>query len=167
MNVNEIMVTEVKTCSRETTLAEIARLMWDNDCGAIPVVNQQGKPVGIVTDRDIAMSSMLNQKPLWELNADQVIQGQRLSTCQQESAVEDCLTKMEQNGIRRLPVVDGKGRLAGIVSIGDTLAFANKSGGASRTRQAGNGVPVQDLVSMMQHVSAHHGSGQHEVTRSS
>lgn len=166
MNVNEIMTADVKTCSAESNLEAVAQLMWEYDCGAIPVVNQKGKPVGIVTDRDIAMSAMLNHKPLWEISADQIIQGQRLSTCEQTESVESCLTRMEQNGIRRLPVVDAKGRLSGIVSLGDTAAFVSK-GATSRNKKPTMGVPIDGLVSMLQHVSAHHESPQHAVSRNS
>ncbi|MEX2470047.1 MAG: CBS domain-containing protein [Pseudohongiellaceae bacterium] len=167
MNVNEIMTADVASCSSESNLEEIARLMWDRDCGAIPVVNHKGNPVGIVTDRDIAMAAMLNHKPLWEIGAEQVIQGQRLCTCEQEDSVAHCLTKMEQNGIRRMPIVDAKGHLAGIVSMGDAVAFAAKAGNSRQKQKAAKGVPVQELVDMLQHVSAHHAAKKQAVTRAS
>ena len=65
MNINEIMSIDVKTCMPSSNLQEVAGLMWSNDCGAIPVVNELNIPLGIVTDRDIAMAAMLNQKPLY------------------------------------------------------------------------------------------------------
>jgi len=164
MYINEIMTADARSCTRESNLEEISRLMWDHDCGAIPVVNQQGKPVGIVTDRDIAMAAMLNHKSLWELCADTLIQGQRLCTCEQEESVESCLTKMEQNGIRRLPVVDAEGSLVGIVSMGDLLAFAAKPA-TSRSKKQNSGVPVANLMVMLQHISGHHKAEQRPLAR--
>lgn len=153
MYVNQIMTTDVKTCVLSSSLEDAARIMWDNDCGAVPVINAQGKPIGIVTDRDVAMAAVLNHKPLWEIRVDTVTQGQRLCTCRQGDPVESCLQKMEQNGIRRLPVVNEDGHLAGIVSMGDVIAFAGAVRPAARSE---NDVPVNRLVSMLQQVSGHH-----------
>lgn len=159
MNVNQIMSGEVKTCSMTASLEEAARLMWDNDCGAIPVVNEQGRPVGIVTDRDVAMAAVLNHKPLWDLSVSTVTQGQRLCTCGQSDPVSSCLQKMEQNGVRRLPVINADGRLAGILSMGDIVAFAGNGKAApksGRAAKAGADVPLPQLMSMLQQVSGHH-----------
>ena len=57
MNVKQIMTHPVVTCSIESHLNVVARLMWDNDCGTIPVVDAEGRLAGIVTDRDICMAA--------------------------------------------------------------------------------------------------------------
>ena len=57
MHVSEIMHSLAECCYPETNLDAVAKLMWDHDCGAIPVVDYSNKPIGIVTDRDIPMSS--------------------------------------------------------------------------------------------------------------
>jgi len=87
MNINEIMSTRVKTCKPDSNLEMIAGLMWTNDCGAIPVVNEQNIPVGMVTDRDIAMAAMLNHKPLWSLSAQELIRDKHLCSCQQNDPI--------------------------------------------------------------------------------
>lgn len=152
MYVNEIMASDVKSCTAQANLEEISRLMWDNDCGAVPIVDQKHKPIGIVTDRDIAMSAMLNHQPLWDIKAQTLIQGQKLKTCEQDDSVDECLQTMQEYGIRRLPVVDAKGKLTGIVSLGDTLAFASTKAGKSQQKA----IPVQKLIGMLQQVSGHH-----------
>jgi CBS domain-containing protein len=161
MNANEIMTTDVKTCRADSNLEDVSRLMWEFDCGAIPVVNNKNKPIGIVTDRDIAMSAMLNHKPLWEIGVSALTNGQRLCCCLQGDPVEDCLVKMEQNGVRRILVVGEDGRLAGILSMGDAVAFANKS---KTNRKNVRGIPAENLLAMLQHVSSHHNSAKKPLT---
>ena len=153
MYINEIMTVSVKTCTTDSTLQDTAELMRDFDCGAIPIVNEQNQPIGIVTDRDIVMTALANHKPLWEIGVTAVTQGQRLCCCHQEDPVEFSLVKMEQNGIRRLPVVGEDGRLVGIVSMGDAVAFASAR---KADKESDKGVPIDNLLAMLQHVSAHH-----------
>ena len=149
MNINEVMSSNVKTCRPDTSLDQVARLMWDNDCGAVPVINEKNKPVGIVTDRDIAMAALHNHRPLWELQASQSYQGQHLCCCHQEDSVENCLTKMEQNGVRRIMVTNQDGTLAGIVSMGDIVA-------ATADRKGKNSLGAGDILGMLKQVSGHH-----------
>lgn len=153
MHVNEIMTRPVITCHGNATLDEVSRLMWDNDCGAVPVVNDAGVPIGIVTDRDIAMSAMLNHRPLWEIHAATVVQAQRLVCCGQFDTVEDSLARMEQVGVRRLPVVDAEGKLVGIVSTADAVALTQSGGRKKEGR-----VSVDHLLGMLRKVATPHGN---------
>ena len=125
--------------------------MWDNDCGAVPVVNENNKPVGIVTDRDIAMAALHNHRPLWEIQASETSQGQNLACCHQEDDVAGCLTKMEQNGVRRIVVTNQNGTLAGTVSMGDLVA-------ATAMQNNRNTLPAGEVLDMLKQVSAHHSS---------
>ncbi len=149
MNVNEVMSSDVTSCSTDTSLDQAARLMWDNDCGAVPVVNEKNVPVGIITDRDIAMAALHKHKPLWEMQVNQIIQGQHLCCCHQEDNIEGCLTKMEQNGVRRIMVTSQNGKLCGIVSMGDIVA-------ATANRKSKNSLGPSDVLAMLKQVSAHH-----------
>ncbi|MGV3593394.1 MAG: CBS domain-containing protein [Gammaproteobacteria bacterium] len=153
MYVNEIMTRPVITCHGNATLDEVSRQMWENDCGAVPVVNEAGVPVGIVTDRDIAMSAMLNHRPLWEIHAATVVQTQRLVCCGQFDTVEDCLARMEQVGVRRLPVVDAEGKLVGIVSTADAVALTQNGGRRKEGR-----VSVDNLLGMLRKVATPRGN---------
>jgi len=154
MNINEIMSIDVKTCMPNSNLQEVAGLMWSNDCGAIPVVNEQNIPLGIVTDRDIAMAAMLNYKPLWALTAAEVIQKQSLCSCQQNNSLQECLTMMKEEGVRRVLVTNADDTLAGIVSIGDVVAFTG--GSTSRNKKQPAQIKHEPVLSMLKHVSAHH-----------
>lgn len=149
MNVNEVMCSDVTSCGPDTSLDQVARLMWDNDCGAVPVVNKKNMPIGIVTDRDIAMAALHKHAPLWEMTVDQIIQGQHLCCCHQEDNVEGCLTKMEQNGVRRILVTNADGTLSGIVSMGDIVA-------ATTARKSKNSLGISNVLAMLKQVSGHH-----------
>lgn len=159
MNINEVMTTPVRTCSSSTSLDEIARMMWEADCGAIPVVTEGNLPVGIVTDRDIAMAAMLNHQPLWSIPASTIIQGQQLHCCSQQEPVESGLTRMEQNGVRRILVTDDNGTLSGILSMGDAVAFA-ASGKAGNKKGS---ISSEQVLGMLRKVSGHHESGHHSL----
>jgi CBS domain-containing protein len=155
MYVNELMTTQLKTCRPDSSLDDIARMMWDGDCGAIPVVTQDNKPVGIITDRDVAMAAMLQHRPLWDIRAAEVIGGQSLCCCNQQESVESCLQKMEQQKVRRVLITDETDALCGILSMGDALAFTKGKG----TAKAREKVDVGNVIGMLKKVSAHHESG--------
>lgn len=157
MYVHEAMTTDVKKCKPYSSLNDVARMMWEGDCGAIPVVSDDDKPVGIITDRDIAMCAMLNHQALWEIQASTVIQGQSLCCCDQQESIESCLRKMEQSEVRRALITDESGCLAGILSMGDALAFTRQAGSARDSySKKGEQVEVDNVLGMLKKVSAHH-----------
>jgi len=58
MNASELMNTDVQSCSVNDNLQRAAQIMWENDCGAVPIVDGDGRLIGMVTDRDICMSAL-------------------------------------------------------------------------------------------------------------
>lgn len=148
MKVKEAMVSEVFSCQADTSLEFVALAMWNNDCGCIPVVDQEKKPIGIVTDRDIVMSSALQHKPLWDTRVADIIQSHSVFNCNADDNISDALEMMRQHKIRRLPVVDKQGQLAGIISMGDIIAFAETDKKAP--------FAYNDTAAMLKAVSAHH-----------
>jgi CBS domain-containing protein len=153
MLVDNAMSSNVHSCHPTNNLEEVARIMWQNNCGAVPVVDHTDKPIGIITDRDIAMTSMLNHKPLWDLSVKDLINQQSLSFCQLGDKLEHCLELMEKKSIRRLPVINDTGYLAGMLSMGDIIAFATNK--KTKNKQS-NFVSFDDVMAMLKHVSAHH-----------
>lgn len=156
MNVSEAMTAPVKVCRAETSLDEVARMMWEGDCGAIPVIGEDGRPLGMVTDRDIAMAAMLNHQPLWEIQASRVIQGQRPCCCSSEESLESCLRTMERNEVRRVMVTDSQGSVCGILSLGDAVSRTSTQKG-SRDK---NSVGPEPLLGMLRKVSGSHASNE-------
>lgn len=147
---------DVKTCKQDSNLDDVAGLMWRYDCGAIPVIDEQNKPIGIITDRDIAMAAMLNHKPLWSLNANDLIRNQKLDSCQQNDSVQACLDKMQEDKVRRILVTNADGTLAGIVSLGDVVSFTGNSAakGAKGAKPKAR-VDVEPVLNVLKQVSAH------------
>jgi CBS domain-containing protein len=118
MKVADVMTTGVCTCAMHDTLSRAAQLMWEKDCGAIPVVDDQGRTVGIVTDRDICMAGYTQGKPLSEIPVS-VAAARSLVTALPDEHVDMLEARMQGAQVRRVPVLDGDGRPVGIVSMSD------------------------------------------------
>ena len=117
MRAADVMTRDVATCRPNQTAADAARVMWDRDCGVVPVVDEHGSLRGIVTDRDLLMATQMKGKspaelPLSSLISGQVISGQvapgQVETCLEDSDVESILKAMARRQIRRVPVVDAQ-----------------------------------------------------------
>jgi CBS domain-containing protein len=133
MRVQDLMTQMPATCTREATCAEAARIMWDCDCGSVPVVDENGRAIGIVTDRDICMSALFRGAPLAAISIAEVMSGD-LYTCHAGDDVKDAERLMRQRQVRRLPVVDGAGSLVGILSLGDVAQRVGREPGALHNR---------------------------------
>jgi CBS domain-containing protein len=120
MSVQSIMTPNPACCTTTTSLREVAQLMIDNDCGQIPVVAEDGsrRLVGVVTDRDIVVRLVAQgTDPARATAADAMSSPAVTVSC--DTSVRDCCDVMETNQIRRVPVIDAKGELCGIVSLAD------------------------------------------------
>lgn len=120
MRVEQIMTKQVSSCGPEDTLAQAAQLMWDHDCGCLPVCGGNGanRVTGVITDRDICMSALFKGRPLHELHVSDAMSRQ-LQTCRPGDAVAEAEKTMSQARIRRLPVVDEQDTLVGMISLAD------------------------------------------------
>ena len=125
MNVQDIMTSPVQFCSPEDTLATVAKQMWDGDCGILPVVDDQGKVIGLITDRDMCMSLATKNKLASEVSVWETSSGNVFS-CHPDDDIVAALTTMEQKQVRRLPVLDDEGLLVGIVSMNDIVVHAEE-----------------------------------------
>lgn len=118
MRVKELMTSDVKSCSLDTNLAAAAKIMWEGDCGAIPVIDESGRVVGVITDRDICIAGATRARAEGEIAVQEVI-SKVVYTCAASDDARQALETMRLRKVRRLPVVDQNGRLAGIVSVHD------------------------------------------------
>lgn len=100
-----------------TYLSEVARKMLDNDVGEIPVVHD-GKPIGVVTDRDIVVRLVAHGQDPKQVRAQDCMTSPAL-TIDQNADLKDCAELMARERIRRVPVVDAGGNLCGIVALAD------------------------------------------------
>ncbi len=120
MKVKNIMTPSPICCTSQTDVCTIARLMRDNDCGAIPVVKslEDRRLVGIVTDRDVTCRIVAGDQNPQELTAQECMSFPVI-TIGLEAGVEDCYRTMEHYHVRRIPVVDAQGACCGLVSLPD------------------------------------------------
>lgn len=121
MKVQDVMTSPAYSCSPEASLAAAARTMCDYGCGALPVLDNAGRPAGILTDRDICRAVAIKNRFAAAMRVREVMTFHP-STCTPATPLEDALELMASKKVRRLPVVDGQGRLVGIVSLSDAVA---------------------------------------------
>jgi CBS domain-containing protein len=121
----DVMTRKVTTCRRDAPITEVARLMRDEDVGAIPVIDDDGKLAGIVTDRDLVVEGLTSDKNDAELRAEDCMSTDLYTVNQNERLVE-MIREMGDHQVRRIPVVDGRNRLVGIISMADIATQTNK-----------------------------------------
>jgi CBS domain-containing protein len=126
MKTNELMHSPVVTCKVDDTLNEAARLMWDNDCGSLPVVDGGGKVVGMVTDRDLCMAAYTQGRPLWAIPVSSVMAKQVFSVGP-DADVVDAQKVMSERQVRRIPIIDAEGTLVGMLSLNDLVRAAARA----------------------------------------
>lgn len=124
-----LMTEHVRACAPDDSLTEAAQLMWNGDCGAIPVVANT-KVIGMITDRDVCMATFTQGKAPSELRVD-VAMSKVLFSCAPDDSIADVLATMATHRVRRLPVVSPDGKLVGIISFADVLRWARSLGNPS------------------------------------
>jgi len=128
MKISDIMTPYVATCNINDTLARAAQLMWDHDCGAIPVLDSRGCTVGIVTDRDICMAAYTQGKALRDIPVSTAA-SHRVVSARPDDSVEQVAEMMRAHQIRRVPVLDGQGEPVGMFALGDLARRGTKQTG--------------------------------------
>src|SRR6267378_1309507 len=128
MQVKEVMTADPACCISETALQEVAQMMVDHDCGEIPVVdNKETKlPIGVITDRDIVCRTVARALNPLDLTAADCM-SEPCVTVTPEMSVEECSRILEENKIRRVPVVDADGSCCGIVALADIALNARRN----------------------------------------
>lgn len=118
-----------QSCRPNDSLNDAARLMWDIDCGAVPVVNDAGSLVGIVTDRDICMAAYTRGQSLSASSVESAM-ATDVVTASPKDPLETIANLMRKHQIRRVPIVDN-GRLVGILSLADIARYLQAEAGFS------------------------------------
>jgi CBS domain-containing protein len=141
MSVSSVMTENPACCTPSTLLSDVARLMVDNDCGEIPVVEDLStrRLAGVITDRDIATRVVATGQNSAEARACDCMTASCV-TVTADTTLEDCCELMESNKIRRVPVVDGQGGVIGIVSLADVVRTAASSTTAAVVKEVSTDV---------------------------
>lgn len=127
MKVQQIMTASPLTCTPDSTLADVALLMWEGGCGFMPVVDGAGTVRGVITDRDICIATGTRRRAPAHMHARELMQS-HVACCHPDDDVHAALRLMELRRVRRLPVTGPGGVLTGILSMDDVVLQA---GGAA------------------------------------
>ena len=146
MTVRDVLRKPVTTCQPETNLAAASALMWENDCGVLPVLNETGELAGILTDRDICIALGTRNRLPSEITVREVM-GTSPLICKPADDIRSALEIMREAKVRRLPVVSENGVVEGVVSISDIVLSARRGFAMAGTA---SGVSNGDLVTALQ-----------------
>lgn len=145
MKVQDVMVKGVRFCSPDTNLATVAKIFWEQGCGALPVV-ENGRAIGVITDRDIAIAlGTRNAKAGDTLVRDVALP--KVFFCMPQDDIHTALNTMQAQQVRRLPVVNEEGTLVGILSLDDVVLVAEDTPTA--------GLGYADVVDTMKAIYEH------------
>jgi CBS domain-containing protein len=151
MRIADIMKADVEVCVAQDNLAAAATRMWDADIGCLPVVDEAGRPIGMLTDRDICMAALTRGEPLYQIPVS-VAMSKQLRSCPPDATLAQAEQIMRAGQVRRLPVVDGDGALVGIVSLADLARRIAPGNG----RKKGD-VSEQEVAGTLAAICAKHG----------
>lgn len=130
MKVKDAMVKDVSVCTPGENLAEVAATMWEARCGALPVLDEEGDVVSMITDRDVCIALGTRNARAAELCVKDVSLP-RVFTCNENDNVREALRTMISQNVRRLPVLSDRKKLTGILSIDDVLRWSKERAGAA------------------------------------
>jgi CBS domain-containing protein len=151
------MRTEVHRVAGDASANDAARLMWERDIGVVPVVDEGGKLIGIVTDRDIAMAAYLRGLNLWDISVGSLMTGEVISAHSDDS-IQDVSNLMSRRQVRRVPIVDDQGVLVGIVSLNDLAVAATGA-------EPEGGITEHEVADALRAISAPRSSARGEQFR--
>src|SRR5260370_42052491 len=123
MKVKEIMTQSVVCCGPWTNVGRAVELMWERNVGMLPVVGNEGKLIGIVTDRDICIAMGTRNRLPGDLTVGEIAVS-KVFTCKPDDDVHEALGVMGRHHVRRLPVVNDKGIPQGILSMDDLVVHS-------------------------------------------
>jgi signal-transduction protein with cAMP-binding, CBS, and nucleotidyltransferase domain len=128
MHIGDICRSPVVTCCRETSAAELAQLMRNHHVGSVIVVDhQEGQvsPIGVITDRDLVVQVMAKRIDPEVLRAGDLLTGE-LVCIEHSEGIYDAIWHMRSKRVRRLPVVDARHCLIGVLSVDDLIRFLSQ-----------------------------------------
>ena len=127
MKVEQLMTKDVRTCTPEQSLNDVVCVMWEADCGSVPITSEDGsgRVVGMLTDRDACMAAYFKGSNLKQLRARDAMSPDA-SCCKPSDTIEEAEQLMQTAQVRRLPVVDEAKQLIGLISLADISKAATR-----------------------------------------
>ena len=142
MLARDLMTTPARTCRVTAPLSEAAKTMLDESCGCVPIVDTNGRVVGILTDRDICLAVATRHERTADIPVREVMTS-RVFTCGPDDPIDSAILTMKDHRVRRLPVVDVEGRLQGVLSADDLV----RNTGLARGR-----LTAESVIDVLRHV---------------
>ena len=127
MRVQDVMMRTPAYCSPETNLGSAVQLLWERDCGFLPIVDAKRKLIGVVTDRDLCVALGTRHQPPGRITVGEVATG-KVHSCKEKDDIHAALETMAKRRVRRLPVVNDEGVLQGILSMDNVVLHTESSG---------------------------------------
>jgi CBS domain-containing protein len=127
MKVEQVMTPSPATCGTTDNLAQAVERMWDANCGIIPVVDDAGHVITVVTDRDICIAAATRGRAPGDIRIEEMAT-RLVVTCRLEDDVKAALNAMKEHRVRRLPVISDEGVLHGVISLDDIALTAGSRG---------------------------------------
>ena len=124
MKVQDVMVKNVRFCYPDSNLATVAKIFWEQGCGALPVV-ENGRTIGMITDRDVSIALGTRNAKAGDTYVRDVALP-KVFFCLPEDDIHTALRTMQAQQVRRLPVVNSEGVLEGILTLDDIVLFASE-----------------------------------------
>ena len=124
MKVRDVMVATAFRCRPETNLGAAVEILWDRNCGILPIVDDQEKVIGVITDRDLCIALGTRNRLPGEISVGEVLSG-KLHSCKPDDDIRAALATMGRAKVRRLPVVSAAGKLEGILSMDDVVLHSD------------------------------------------
>ena len=147
MKVKDLMATDVKCCAAYNTLNTAAQLMWDNDIGCVPIVDQDGHVIGMLTDRDVCMAAFIQGVPLTGSLVTSAM-SKEVFSCTPDRDIAEAEKLMREKQIRRLPVIDAQRRVIGIISLNDIAREGEREVEMKRTREVSDAEIARVMASV-------------------
>lgn len=126
MNVSQLMTKNAMTCRPDQPLHCAAQIMWDHDCGCVPVVDESNIIQGMITDRDLCMAALMQGRSLSEISVGSAM-SRAIYGCSPNDDIEKAAELMRMRQIRRIPVLDAQGQVLGVLSLGDMARALSNS----------------------------------------
>jgi CBS domain-containing protein len=149
MKVKTVMTPDAKAIWLTESLADAAQLMWENDCGVLPIIKDGRKVIGLITDRDVCMAAAMSDRSPSGISVEEVMTG-LVYAVSPEDNIDQALQLMQQHRIRRLPVINADGELEGILSMNDVVLHSKAPDG-----EAGDSIDYSDVVRTYQAICQH------------
>jgi CBS-domain-containing membrane protein len=145
-----MMTQEVKFCGPDTNLAAATEILWQNNCGSLPVVDSDGKLLGVITDRDMCIALGTRDCRASEL-AVRDAATRPAFTCGANDDIHTALKTLRQHQIRRMPVIGPNGKLVGILCLDEIVLHVQKTEGKT-------GISYEDVVNTLKAICEHRGA---------